>query len=427
MRTFCKLYNELFEKEEYMNISIDAKVIYTFMLSRLNLSKINNWADENGDIYIIFSVSEVMNKLNCAKQKAVKVLKELEDIGFIIKKKQGGGKVNLIYVTDVFEESASKEVIEDDTCVDDSQKEIFFIDNYDFIPDNNVISEEKHNNIDLNNLKYENHTSNYYNNLIQKQEHENHTSLGMNIIPNEVRKSYPSYINNNNIYYNTIYPINQSSSIIYNNTREPEDRLMDEYAYYEKLFKKNIAYEDFMDRTDPNPLVNEILNTMLDVVTTSKKTVRVNGENKPVEIVKPIFCKIKSNHISYILESIRKTDSDIKNIKAYLITAIYNSYLTYDTYLTVKVNYDMSNLNRENNTQDYDEKRRRKLNLPEENHDYDWDEIYRRNLEKLEITLEEAEKEAEKLDKPIEKIKTEQEKWEEKHLRELEERVMNLV
>ena len=77
------------------------KVLYGLMLDRMSLSLKNKWFDEQNRAYIIFTIEDVMELLNCKSQKAVKIMKELdaeEGIGLIEKIRQGFGKPNIIYV-----------------------------------------------------------------------------------------------------------------------------------------------------------------------------------------------------------------------------------------------------------------------------------------------------------------------------------------
>ena len=80
---------------------------------------------------------------------------------------------------------------------------------------------------------------------------------------------------------------------------------------------------------------------MLDVICSANDTVRVNGENMPQEIVKSRFLKLNSSHIDYVLTALKKNTSEVRNIRAYLITALYNAPTTIDSYYTAWVNHDM--------------------------------------------------------------------------------------
>lgn len=78
---FIHLPIVLIEDEEFKGLSIDAKVLYSIYLSRSALSYKNNWIDENGRVYIYFTVEETSKQLCCGMKKAVKLIKDLEEIG----------------------------------------------------------------------------------------------------------------------------------------------------------------------------------------------------------------------------------------------------------------------------------------------------------------------------------------------------------
>ena len=81
-----------------VDLSTDAKTLYGILLDRMGLSVKNGWLDEQGRVYIIFPVQEVMDALGCADNKAIKLFRELEKFGLIERKRRGLGKPNLIYV-----------------------------------------------------------------------------------------------------------------------------------------------------------------------------------------------------------------------------------------------------------------------------------------------------------------------------------------
>lgn len=80
---------------------------------------------------------------------------------------------------------------------------------------------------------------------------------------------------------------------------------------------------------------------MLDVVCSSKSTIRVHGEDLPHEVVKSRYLKLNHEHIDYVLLSLKRNTSDVHNIRAYLITALYNAPTTMDAFFTALVNHDM--------------------------------------------------------------------------------------
>lgn len=99
MFTFFRIPKVLFTNDRFWNVSTDAKLLYGILLDRMNLSAKNGWYDEDGRVYIIFTVEEIMESLGCANKKSGKLLDELEKkCGLIERKRQGLGKPNLIYV-----------------------------------------------------------------------------------------------------------------------------------------------------------------------------------------------------------------------------------------------------------------------------------------------------------------------------------------
>lgn len=102
---FVKTPKSLFEDDEYADMSICAKVLYSFMLDRVSLSKKSgNWTDPNGRIFIYFPIQEVMTLFHIANEKATKLYKELENAGLIQREKNGYGKPTRIYVCDALED-----------------------------------------------------------------------------------------------------------------------------------------------------------------------------------------------------------------------------------------------------------------------------------------------------------------------------------
>ncbi len=74
--TFYRVPKVLFTNERFWNISADAKMLYGILLDRMSLSAKNGWIDKNGRVYIIFTIDEAKMALNCAEQKAIKLLSE---------------------------------------------------------------------------------------------------------------------------------------------------------------------------------------------------------------------------------------------------------------------------------------------------------------------------------------------------------------
>ena len=98
MFSYFRVPKILFRDIKFKDLSTDAKTLYGILLDRMGLSVKNGWLDEQGRVYIIFPVQEVMDALGCADNKAAKLFRELENAGLVERNRRGLGKPNLIYV-----------------------------------------------------------------------------------------------------------------------------------------------------------------------------------------------------------------------------------------------------------------------------------------------------------------------------------------
>ena len=148
---------------------------------------------------------------------------------------------------------------------------------------------------------------------------------------------YPAQLNTDQVITqerNTLSKNNQSFNL------DGMDR-MDERNRYEEIIRQNLDYDILcQDSKFDKDRFREIMDIMLDAVCSTAPTIRINGEDMPQQVVKSRFLKLNSSHIEYVLEAMNKNPSDIRNIKAYLLTALYNASLTIDNYSSALVNHD---------------------------------------------------------------------------------------
>lgn len=95
---FYQIPKELFVNTYYKNLNSDSKLLYSLLLDRLSVSMKNEWIDEEGNIFLIFSRKEAGEKLNLSDKTVTKAFKQLSDVKLIYEKKQGFKKNNIIYV-----------------------------------------------------------------------------------------------------------------------------------------------------------------------------------------------------------------------------------------------------------------------------------------------------------------------------------------
>ena len=110
----------------------------------------------------------------------------------------------------------------------------------------------------------------------------------------------------------------------------------------EKEVKEQISYKALKHDNPYNMQIDELVGILVDVKTCSAKTIRVNREDKPAEIVKAQFQKIGMEHIQFVLNCMEKNTTKVTNMRAMLITALYNSVNTISSYYSSLYNYHRS-------------------------------------------------------------------------------------
>ena len=326
---FYKVPQMLFTDKRFSKISSDAKLLYSLFLNRMSLSRKNGMFDEEKRVYIYFSIEEIMEVFGIASQKATKIIAELDSkkgIGLIEKKRQGLGKPDIIYVKNFV-------AVEPDTKPKKTEKE----------PGNTDVSTEVQN---LNVKKYKKQTSRSSKSELQEiqktdvKKFNNYTSGSSENELAEVQESNSNY--NNNSYTDISYnnPINQSA------TEKPQDDVidsMDDAQAYIELIKENINYDHHMkyDGYGEKELYDELFGIICEVVCVKRKSIRVAGEDYPYELVKSRFLKLNSSHLEYVIGCMKETTTKITNIKAYMITALYNAPTTINHFYQQEVQHDM--------------------------------------------------------------------------------------
>ena len=361
--TFYRIPKVLFTAECFKSLSCEAKVLYGLLLDRMSLSIKNRWFDEEDRVYIIFTVEDVMELLNCSRQKAIKNLAELDSekgIGLIEKKRLGLGKPNVIYVKNfIIKESPEQEEKEPENAGNTQKYE-----NHTSRSMENELPEVPKSYF----KEYENQTSgSMKNRLLEVPESnfkkcENHTSKSMENRLLEVPKSYSNNtdINNTDLsdteFSNTEYSktdLNDTEpgvSVIYPNPIQSNlsisgtaPDVMEEMDAYRDIIREHISYECFQDgRYHRREDVDELVELMVEVMMLPDNgTVRIAGVEKPVAVVKNRFMKLEHGHIEYILTCLGANTTKVGNIKAYLLTTLYNAPLTISNYYTAEVNHNL--------------------------------------------------------------------------------------
>lgn len=381
--SFYRVPKVLFTAECFKSLSCEAKVLYGLMLDRMSLSIKNRWFDDEDRVYIIFTVDEIAEMMNCGTQKAVKLIKELDTsngIGLIEKKRLGLGKPNVIYVKNfmikeipnqsmktnnvqkqeeyfteetVMRENAGK--IADMQSVNNFQEEIA-----------NLQKQEEQRGKPAISQNCENHhlgmveTTNQELSESQFKNSENHNSGMMKTTNREFPKSQFSSCENQNSGMMKMeiqeFPKSQCNKTDINKTDFSETDIIQSYQIksgspasldkrdvieemniYRELIQERIEYK-YHEQED----VDEMVELMVEVMMMpDDSTIRIAGVDKPVALVKNRFMKLNYSHIEYVLFCLHRNTTKVGNIKAYLLTTLYNAPLTISNYYQAEVNHDM--------------------------------------------------------------------------------------
>ena len=319
--TFYRIPKILVTSPTFKRVSDSAKLLYGLMLDRMSLSIRNGWVDDENRAFIYFTTNDVMEQMCCGTEKATKLLAELDvekGIGLIERKKQGQGKPAIVYLKKFYisENDDDRKLRLSETETPDFRKSKFKT----FENRNSRLSE-------VESADFRESKSNYnkYNNTEFNDTEKNNTEVSDTEIP-----SYPI----NRVNGNTS-PSSAGKGI-------DTMRWIEKRQTYEKIIKNNIDY-DIIVNNYSKAWLDEIVAVMVDVVCSDEPTIRINKQEYPHEVVKSRFLKINSTHIEYIDMALRSNTSDVRNIRAFLITTIYRSFETADNWFSAKVQYDMAN------------------------------------------------------------------------------------
>lgn len=105
--------------------------------------------------------------------------------------------------------------------------------------------------------------------------------------------------------------------------------------------KGQVSYDALKHDHPYDARIDEIVEIMADIMSSDAETIRVNKENKPAAVVKGQFAKLSMQHLEYVLKSLDENHTKARNIRAVLITALYNSVLTISSYYGNLVQYHL--------------------------------------------------------------------------------------
>ena len=333
---FIRIPKAMIVDPMFEDLSVNAKLLYGVLLDRMNLSMKNRWFDSENRVYIIYQIAEIMEDFNFSKKTAVRYLNELENFGLVEKKRRGLGLPSLLYVKNfvVFQDHSEP----DDTDFDDVAEDDNLNENME--TSRGIQGETSRGVRTYTSRSVDMETSKG----VQKE-----TLRGAKSELQEVTKRGPliSKTNSNNININNTKESNNilSNPIVKNAVDEmgrEEESLFEKYT---KMVKDNIDYDVLISRHYlEKSMIDGMVNLIVETIISENDYIIISSTKFPKEAVKSRFSKLDISHIEYVLECMNHNTTNIKNIKKYLLAALYNAPTTIDSYYKARVQHDMPEL-----------------------------------------------------------------------------------
>ena len=145
---------------------------------------------------------------------------------------------------------------------------------------------------------------------------------------------------------NTDLSITEQSNPIRSNPPATEGRNgtdgMEAREIYREIVYGNIEYDILREDNAVNrDQLEEIAELIVDTVCSARKTIRIAGDDYPAEVVKSRFLKLDSSHVQYVIDCMKNNTTYVRNIKKYLLAALYNAPATINNYYSSLVQHDL--------------------------------------------------------------------------------------
>lgn len=302
---FYRVPKLLITGEQFRTLSMESKLLYGILLDRVSLSLRNGWVDEQNHVYIIYTIEQIMQEMNCSNKKAVTMLSELEKkVALIEKKRQGLGKPNLIYVKNFFtanQPDCEYEQQEISPIVDNSETEAPEMSN------------------------------------VHPQKCKNDTSGSVEATFAEMSEVHGIKTNINNTDFSDTNPISSYPQM-------GNDAMRASYTAYRNYFMNHLEMDALLsDKPSDRDMADGIIDILVETCCTTKPTVWVSGTEIPTEVVRGKLMKLSMEHIQYVIHCFNENTTKVRNIRQYLLAALYNAPTTISPFYRAWVNHDMAN------------------------------------------------------------------------------------
>ena len=385
--SFIRIPRVILTEEVFSEVSLHAKVLYAVLLDRMSLSRKNGWLDDENRVFIIYQIGEIQEDLGFTRRKAMELLSELEKFGLLEKKRRGHGLPNILYVKSFMTgiapgKTASPSAVSAASPAaesGDSVRGTGIITSVRpsrksggtrrgtsgrLVPGttlSNAVTSDRGStesrSDEICTSASENHLSRSAE--IRTREVQNPSLQEVQICASqEVQKSAPlkskteiNQTERNHIKSNRIsgpdtqirdYESGHPDWEMRSDEKRSENSDYNLSEEYRELIIDNLSFGELL-KVHPydHELLWGILDLILETVLSRNEYTLIASDMYPTELVRSKFLKLGYWHIEYVLNSLDANTTKVRNIKKYLLAALFNAPSTIEGYYKTKINYDM--------------------------------------------------------------------------------------
>lgn len=360
--SFYTVPKMFFDNDKFKDLSATSKLLYSFLLDRMSLSKKRNWIDDKNRAYIKYSLKAICNDMCVSRNSVIKYMKELQNFG-LIRKLSKEGMEDIIYVMDfskfnqvdydiqnVIINNTKSEATPAEQPAQAPSQDAQVYDTY-APPDFSVIEHSKESGNPGCTGVYTLMTSpksEPVQNLNQSKTCTSPKSEPVQYLHHPHQKLNNNIYNINNKIFNSVSDTDRIDRYIYksypsinnnctddnkNADREPEGQaVLSEYDYICGQVKSNISYNEMISRPECSDWYDDYYSLIVEILTRKSDVVKISREEYSLQLVKQRYSMLTAEHLVYVHNQVSKARG-IKNIKAYLIKSLFNAPVTHMSFV----------------------------------------------------------------------------------------------
>ena len=341
--SFIRIPRVMLTENTFAELSIQAKVLYGVLLDRMSLSRKNAWFDDKNRVFIIYQIGEIQQDLGFTKKKAMELLSELEKFGLLVKKRRGHGLPNILYVKSFMTGACSSQTSahprNQEKAVsrgaDTGTSDLPVYDSRSPAP--GTSRSDDSGTLEVTDpalqevpapasegVPFLGHLKNYT--------EENNTEMNHIKSNHILSPAWQVQCDDDEMRYDESTPSGNGSSLA---------------EEYRELICENIGYDELLaSHPYDGELIAGIADLILETVLHRTEYILIASNQYPTELIRGKFLKLNYDHIEYVMECLRRNTTKVRNIKKYLLTALFNAPSTIDGFYKAEVNHDMPELAR---------------------------------------------------------------------------------